>query len=190
MSDWSLSGRIGGKPQLYKIVDDTCLLKLTQNQVAMVDVADAGLVLRYKWFAQHTAEGTYYAIGYEEGNKKRVQLHRLLLGVTDPKIEVDHISGDRMNNCRSNIRLASSKLNQNNRKLNSNNSTGFNGICDEVKDSRYRVSWMEGGKLKKKSFGYFNKDKETMLKEAVAFRALKDAENDCKNGVRPKDFGY
>lgn len=186
---WVRSKR-SGKAQWYRVLGDVSEIQLTQGQVALIDTVDLEQVLKYKCFAQHTFENTYYALC---GNGKicksnpAIRLHRLLLGVTDPDIEVDHINGDRMNNTRTNIKLADRKVNQNNRKTNSNNkTTGINGICDDVKEHRYRVSWMAQGKLKKKSFGYYKKEKLDSLAEAIVFRTLRDVENDCTNGIRPK----
>lgn len=45
-----------------------------------------------------------YIGGWANGNTRK--LHRLILGITDPAIIVDHINGDKCDNRRSNLRLA------------------------------------------------------------------------------------
>lgn len=65
-------------------------------------------------------ECTWYITkkGYVRSHSRKlnhVMLHRHLLNVTDIKILVDHIDGDKLNNCRSNMRLCSNSQNLANR---------------------------------------------------------------------------
>jgi len=45
---------------------------------------------------------------------KIVKIHRLLLGVTNPIFQVDHINGDKLDNRRSNLRIVTNKQNAEN----------------------------------------------------------------------------
>jgi hypothetical protein len=72
-----------------------------------------------KWYRHHSTKSrTWYVIGNyrdEYGNKKQHKLHRFLLGVTDPKIEVDHRNHQGLINTRENLRIVSHHENMLNR---------------------------------------------------------------------------
>ncbi len=55
-------------------------------------------------------------------------MHRAILGVTDPAIEVDHRSGDGLNNRRGNLREATRAQNSRNLGLPRNSTSGFKGV--------------------------------------------------------------
>ena len=93
-------------------------IKLTQGKIALIDAADYTLVKDYNWCAVNT-HNLWYAVGRQKGSRKQVKMHRLLLGITNSKILVDHKDGDGLNNTRENIRVATSSQNGANR-----NSTG------------------------------------------------------------------
>ena len=63
---------------------------------------------------------------------KQYKLHRLIwilhYGYIDPNTEIDHIDKNRLNNDISNLRLATSGQNGQNRSLQYNNKTGCNGV--------------------------------------------------------------
>lgn len=75
-----------------------------QNYKCLYDEKDGDLIRQYKWSVEK---------GYARAN--HIYMHRLILGVTDPKIEVDHIDHNTLNNQRSNLRLCSHSENQRNR---------------------------------------------------------------------------
>lgn len=65
---------------------------------------------------------------YTKIKNKIIRLHRLVLGVNDPGILVDHVDGDTFNNRRSNLRCVSNQQNQWNRKCNLGRSK-YKGVC-------------------------------------------------------------
>jgi hypothetical protein len=60
-------------------------------------------------------------------NSSRILLHRLLLNAPD-NLEVDHIDGNRLNNQKSNLRLANSSQNKCNRGARKDNTSGYKGV--------------------------------------------------------------
>lgn len=79
--------------------------------VATIDEADAALVGRYRW---HVIPGKKTAYAATCINGKTVYMHRLLLGF--PRLSVDHVNGDGLDNRRGNLREATvSQQGQNSR---------------------------------------------------------------------------
>lgn len=98
--------------------------------VAIFDAIDLEWICQNKW--NLNAQG-YATVGKWDRASRRVKtykMHRLILGLVDPKIHADHIDGNRLNNCRSNLRTATSAQNAQNlrRKGRPNNTTGFRGV--------------------------------------------------------------
>lgn len=94
------------------------VVPLTQGKEAIIDAQDLRLVTGLKWQAQkaHRTD-TWYAATYRDrgdGEFRAVYMHRLILGVTDPKIKVDHKNHDGLNNTRSNIRACTHQENSRN----------------------------------------------------------------------------
>lgn len=112
-------------------------LKLTKGYFAVVDNNDPKKPWKYKWWAQvdYRANGnirTVYAnrtLVDSEGKKSVILLHRFLLGITDPAIEVDHKDGDGLNNKRKNLKAVSKSENQRQRSIRSEiNASGIRGV--------------------------------------------------------------
>jgi len=72
---------------------------------------------------------------FNGGKRSQVCLHRLLLGIKDPKVIVDHKDRDKMNNRIGNLRVCVPGGNQRNRGANRRNKSGFKGVI------QYRGKW-------------------------------------------------
>lgn len=83
-------------------------IQLSQGKVALIDDEDYDLVKHIKWTA-HAEKKLYYATGHYKN--KAYKMHRVIMGITDPKIIVDHKNGDGLNNTRSNLRIATTAQN-------------------------------------------------------------------------------
>lgn len=115
--------------------DDIRTIPLTQGQFAIVDTSDYGWLSQYSWQAQwNTKTQSFYAIrttSAANGKKPTtIRMHREILGlaVGDPRIADHRISGDTLNNRRSNLRIATQFQNQHNRRRRRDNSSGFKGV--------------------------------------------------------------
>lgn len=70
---------------------------------------------------------------------KHVTLHRFILGVTDPTILVDHINGNTLDNRRSNLRTCTRKQNNQNRRADVLNQSGFRGVCFDKRAKKWKA---------------------------------------------------
>ena len=104
-------------------------IQLTQGKVAIVDDFDYKSLNQRKWHAQEK-DGKWYARRNEGAwpNQKSIYMHREVMGITDPKIEVDHEDGDGLHNWRENLRMATHTENSQNRLTYKNNATGYKGV--------------------------------------------------------------
>lgn len=109
-----------------------CLIPLTHGLVAMIDYADLDLVWRYAWVAHKGARDNWYARTYLQlpsGKFIYPLMHRMIMGVTDPKIEVDHRdNNDTLNNTRENLRMAN-KSQQGCNSTRRKPTTGYRGVA-------------------------------------------------------------
>ena len=103
-------------------------IQLTQGKVALVDDADYDYLMKWKWHLFKMNRNNFYARTIIYKNKKRIAvvMHRLLVKC-EGKI-IDHISGDGLDNRRSNIRCCTKSENPINRRININNLSGYKGV--------------------------------------------------------------
>jgi hypothetical protein len=102
-------------------------IKLTQNQVALVDNSDFLELNKYKWFA-HFKNGWYAVRNVSKnGIQTQVKMHRVILNVSK-NMQIDHIDGNGLNNQRKNLRICTNSQNQKNKGSYRNNTSGFKGV--------------------------------------------------------------
>ena len=114
-------------------------MKLTQDKIALVDDEDFDKISQYKWTAHKEGRKSqiyFYAVSSvrENGKYKKLRMHRIVLSIDDPKIFVDHINGNTLDNRKENLRLATPKENtRNSRRLIDSNTSGFKGVINRSK---------------------------------------------------------
>jgi hypothetical protein len=123
------------RPEIEQPADPTKrAIALTLGKIATIDLIDYERVAPFNWAAKKSKrkDGTevFYAVRseYADGKWHFVQMHRFILGVTDPKVQIDHKKpAETLNNCRDNLRDATPSLNQANRLYYENNA-GYKGV--------------------------------------------------------------
>ena len=121
-------------------------IRMSGGHVAKIDACDLAVASAFGWAAM-VKPRTVYAYRTERvGEKKRtIYLHRVIMGVPQG-LQVDHVDGDGLNNCRSNLRLATESQNQCNRRLQQNNASGFKGVYWDAKRGKWRSEIRKLGK--------------------------------------------
>lgn len=119
-------------------------IPLTLGYVAIIDDCDA-IQSTYKWHAA-VRETTVYAARHYAG--KYLLLHRVLLGITDPKIQADHEDRNGLNCRRNNLRLANHQQNQCNKNKQANHTSKFVGVYWNKVNKKWIAQIQTKGKIK------------------------------------------
>lgn len=94
-------------------------IKLSGGLAAIVDDCDAPELLKHKWQPRwNEPSKTYYAgrTAIIEGKRTSIIMHRVILGITNGKLHVDHKNHDGLDNRRENLRVCTPSQNHANRK--------------------------------------------------------------------------
>lgn len=129
---------------------------------ALVDDQDYEWLNQWKWYAAKHGK-RFYAQRHKavDGRKQSITMHRVILGLTDPKILGDHEDGNGLNNQTYNLRKATSQQNCMNRKSHDGSSSRYKGVGMVKDSSRFFASIKIGGK--KIHLGYFGDESEAAL---------------------------
>lgn len=112
-------------------------IKLTQNKITAIDLADANTASKYKWYYMSCGYAATRPWDKETKTYKTIYLHRYIMNAKKGDL-VDHINGDTLDNRRSNLRICSHKQNIRNAKaIRSNNTSGHRGVAMIKKSGRW-----------------------------------------------------
>lgn len=119
-------------------------IKLGNGMSVKVDDEDFEYLNQFKWqYFKNAHNNNFYArrIVYLKGNKKtrKIRMHREILGLTDknPKILVDHINHDGLDNRKINLRICNSSENAANSLKRKSNKSGYKGVHWNKKHKQY-----------------------------------------------------
>jgi hypothetical protein len=111
-------------------------IKLSHGKTAIVDNDWHDYLSQWKWRANFSG-WKWYAFRNEGG--KIVKMHRVIMGVTDRNIQVDHINGKSLDNRRANLRLCTMAENQRNRGPAKSNTSGFKGVYWDTRAGKWHA---------------------------------------------------
>lgn len=119
------------------------IISTNLGQEIMVDDADYEWLNQYKWQVSNNG----YAFRNHGGKLRLKQsMHRMILGLTDPKVYTDHKDRNRLNNCRSNLRPATAKQNGCNKTKRKGLTSKYRGVSWFKRDSKWIVHIKVNGK--------------------------------------------
>ena len=133
-------------------------IKLTQGKVALINNEDFEFINQFKWYIYDNYGRNFYAICSTHKPDKTIFMHRLIMNVSDFKIQIDHKDRNGLNNQRFNLRTCTSSQNAMNRKKIKNCSSKFKGVHWNKQKKKWR-SVVEIDN-KKKHLGYFDNEIE------------------------------
>lgn len=126
----------------------------------MVDLEDVDLVMQYHWCLS-----TGHVLS-RQTTQSDIWMHRLILGVDDSGVVVDHINRDGLDNRRSNLRVVTPQQNSINRSIQGNNTSGTPGVNFRKDRNKWRAFITVDGK--QISLGmYENKDDAIKARKAA-----------------------
>ena len=144
------------KPELrpIRIEGNLAFITLTKGYEAIIDADDVDIVARYHWSARIVRNTVYgQRADWSTGKMKLVRLHREIMQPPDGLV-VDHISGDGLDNRRSNMRLVTVALNARNQRLKGDNTSGLKGVSWRSDTRKWRANINLDGK--QYSLGCYN----------------------------------
>lgn len=116
------------------------------------DFCDYELVKKYKWYEDPgnyiKTRGRFMSDNYMAGKQSSFGIHNLIMGIEKPSdnMMVDHIDGNKKNNRRNNLRIATKSQNNWNAKLRKDNTSGAKGVSFDKNKNKWVVQIMKDKK--------------------------------------------
>lgn len=120
-------------------------IKLKDGKTIQIDEEDLHLFEGRRTWHSYFDGWNWYVRRSTTVNKKTKMylLHREIMEITDPKILIDHIDGDGLNNMKSNLRICTHSENKKNRRNKSTkNSSMYLGVS--LKTTKYKYKTKNG----------------------------------------------
>lgn len=108
------------------------IIPLTKGKFTIIDAEDYDKVGKWKWCIN--TNGGAVRTRKVNSKSKGIQMSRFILNLTNPKLVVDHINGNRLDNRKENLRICTQQQNIWNTRKRSDNTSGYKGVhFDDVK---------------------------------------------------------
>lgn len=107
-------------------ITKTRTIALSQGKFAIVDAKDYDYLMQWHWHL--TAQGYAATNPGPRGNKTYILMHRLV-NQTPQQKSTDHKNGDKLDNRKVNLRHCTHAENKWNKPKQSNNTSGYKGVC-------------------------------------------------------------
>ena len=116
-------------------------IKLTQGKFALVDDEDFKELNQFRWYAHKQRTGNFYALRFIRDNGKRnvINMHRVILGLTDSNVFCDHKNHNGLDNQKLNLRACTSGQNNRNARPRINGTSKYKGVNFHKKSEKWVV---------------------------------------------------
>ncbi len=120
-------------------------IKLTTGEKCLVDDIDFDRLNKHRWYGNkdHGSVSRIYVYSTTfinwNNKSRRLKLHRFILDIDNPKILVDHINGDTLDNRRENLRICNNRENSNNSKAKGGMYSKYKGVTWHKKNKKWQV---------------------------------------------------
>lgn len=109
----------------YEVLDETVKIYLRNGYYCTIDKEDIDKI-----------KGIHWLLNIQNGNNVYVQcnvsgkrhMHRVIMELEDPNLQIDHINGNGLDNRKSNLRICTKEQNAKNIRFNKRNTSGFKGV--------------------------------------------------------------
>ena len=115
-----------------------CRVYFNDGSFFVIDTQDLPAVSQFTWFLGKRGYPVAHASRKSSTPNKTFPLHRYLMNPEDG-YDIDHITGDKMDNRRSNLRVCTHQENMFNQTLKSSNKTGFCGVSKNRRTGTYEA---------------------------------------------------
>lgn len=123
---------------LYDLSGEYGIGRTKGGVIFFFDKEDYPKIIQYSW--TNDAYG-YIVAKYTDayGNTKSIKMHRLVMGVDDPKVSIDHIHHNLADNRKSELRVVTHSENLQNTKLSEVNTSGHTGVYYNPNNHNWRA---------------------------------------------------
>lgn len=135
----------------------------------IVDEEDVALFDAHSWQVRDLINRQYLhraTYNPETGKCSTIIFHRLILGITDRNVLVDHINGNTLDNRKVNLRPCNVSQNRINSKMNKNNTSGYRGVMWRKRAQKWEAVLMVS--KKRLSLGLFTDPKKAYEARVLA----------------------
>lgn len=162
----AIQGHKNKKYNEYDLTGEFGIGYTTKKEPFYFDLEDYDKVKDYCWFYKSKEEP--YVVTNESDTHKQIKMHRLIMGVANPKEQVDHIKHIPYDNRKSQLRIVSNSQNNMNKEYQSNNTSDIIGVYFSESKQKWIPEIKKDGK--KYYLGQFDNFED-------AIKARKEAEN-------------
>jgi hypothetical protein len=135
--------------------NDYAIILTNKNEKILIDIEDIDLIKQYTWWTNYK-----YAVALTSSNKK-IFMHKLIMNI-DSIHQGDHINRNKLDNRKSNLRIATLIENNRNRNIQKNNTSGIIGVSWAKTNNKWR------SRIGRKLLGHFDDFNDAVLARLLA----------------------